>query len=122
MFTAARNFIRLSRNDRHLQPRVVLYHVTGQCNLNCAYCEDFGARRNLSTDGPLPLEQAMRILAVIRSGVDALFLTGGEPLTHPDIDALVIRAKRELKFRELTLISNGLLLAQHEALLPASTA
>ena len=98
---------------------MALYYVTGQCNLNCAYCEDFGSRRNAGSDRPLPLEDVMRILRVIRSGVDALFLTGGEPLTHPDIDRIVLQAKRILKFREVTLITNGLLLAQHEALLPA---
>jgi len=119
MLTEARNFIKLSRNDRRLQPRVALYYVSGQCNLNCVYCEDFGARRNAAGDRPLPFEQVVRILSVIRSGVDALFLTGGEPLTHPEIDRIVLHAKRELKFRELTLISNGLLLAQHEELLPA---
>ena len=119
MFTTAQNFLKLSRNDRRLQPRVALYYITGQCNLNCVYCEDFGARRNAGAERPVRLEQVMRILGVIRSGVDSLFLTGGEPLTHPDIDQIVLRAKRELDFREVTVISNGLLLAQHEALLPA---
>jgi molybdenum cofactor biosynthesis enzyme MoaA len=46
-------------------------------------------------------------------------LTGGEPLTHPEVDQIILRAKQELKFRELTLISNGFLLPQHEAVLPA---
>ncbi|RPH61316.1 MAG: radical SAM protein [Chloroflexi bacterium] len=114
-----RNLLKLALNDRHLRPRVALYYVTGQCNLNCAYCEDFGARRNAQNDTPLPLEQVMAILRLIRSGVDALMLTGGEPLTHPDIDQILLRAKTELKFRELTLITNGLLLPQHETALPA---
>ena len=119
MFPYAANLLKLAQNDRHLQPRVAIYYVTGQCNLNCAYCEEFGARRNAASERPLPFEQVMRILRVIRSGVDALFLTGGEPLTHPDIDHIVWAAKQELKFREITLISNGLLLPQHETLLPA---
>ena len=119
MFSYAANLFKLARNDRHLHPRVAIYYVTGQCNLNCAYCEDFGARRNAASHLPLPFEQVMRILRVIRSGMDALFLTGGEPLTHPDIDRIVLAAKKELKFREISLISNGLLLAQHETLLPA---
>ncbi len=117
--TYAANLIKLARQDRHLHPGLVIYYVTGQCNLNCAYCEDFGARRNSASDKPLPLEQAGQILRVIRSGCDALFLTGGEPLTHPEIDALVTYAKRELKFRELTLITNGMLLPQHETALRA---
>jgi len=114
----AANWIKLARQDRHLRPNVAIYYVTGQCNLNCAYCEDFGARRNAANERPLPIEQAKHILRVIRTGTGALFLTGGEPLTHPQIDELVTFARRELRFRELTLITNGLLLREHESMLP----
>lgn len=113
------NLLKLARNDRHLRPRVAVFYVTGQCNLNCAYCEEFGARRNEQNPTPLPLEQVMKILRVIRTGMDSLWLTGGEPFTHPDIDEIVVRAKRDLKFRELTLITNGLLLPKHEPALPS---
>ncbi len=60
----------------------------------------------------------MQILRIIRSGVNALFITGGEPFLHPDIDELIRRAKQELNFREITLITNGFLLSRHEAALP----
>lgn len=113
----AANLLKLARQDRHLHPAVVIYYVTGQCNLNCTYCEDFGARRNPANDKPLPLEQAKQILRVIRTGCNALWLTGGEPLTHPAIDDLLRCAKRELTFREVTLITNGMLLPQHETAL-----
>jgi MoaA/NifB/PqqE/SkfB family radical SAM enzyme len=119
LFVYLRNLLKLARNDRHLHPRAAVFYVTGQCNLNCAYCEDFGVRRNGENYAPVPLAQAMEIMRVIRTGVDALMLTGGETLTHPDIDEMVLRAKSELRFRELTLISNGLLLARHEAALPS---
>jgi MoaA/NifB/PqqE/SkfB family radical SAM enzyme len=119
MFTSLRNLLKLARHDRHLHARVAVFYVTGQCNLNCAYCEDFGTRRNDGNFEPLPLEQVMKILGVVRTGVDALMLTGGETLMHPNIDEIAVRAKRELKFRELTLISNGLLLSKHEAALSA---
>ena len=114
-----RNLLKLARSDRHLHPSVAIYYVTGQCNLNCSYCEDFGFRRNAENQRPLPLEQVMKILRVVRSGVDALMLTGGEPFTHPDIDQIILRARHELNFSELTLISNGTLLPQHQAALPA---
>ncbi len=114
MSNAATNLIKLARSDRHLLPRVAIYYITEQCNLNCTYCEDFGARRNALKQSPLALEQVMHILGVIRSGVDTLMLTGGEPFTHPQIDEILARAKNELKFREITLISNGSLLAKHE--------
>lgn len=112
------NWIKLACQDRHLHPSVAIYYVTGQCNLNCMYCEDFGARRNATNENPLPFEQAKHILRVIRTGTDALFLTGGEPLTHPRISELAAFAKSELRFRELTLITNGLLMNSHTDLLP----
>jgi MoaA/NifB/PqqE/SkfB family radical SAM enzyme len=113
------NLLKLARNNRHLNPRVAVFYVTGQCNLNCAYCEEFGARRNEQNLSPLPLEQVMKVLRVIRTGMDSLWLTGGETLTHPDIDDIILRAKLNLKFRELTLITNGLLLPKHERALSA---
>ena len=113
------NLLKLARARRHLHPRAAIYYLTGQCNLNCAYCEDFGLRRNLQNPAPLPLEPVRQILGVLRSGVEALTLTGGEPLTHPQIDEILLYAKKELKFRELTLISNGFLLPAHATALAA---
>ncbi len=113
------NLARLLRGDRVLRPLVAVYYVTTQCNLNCAYCADFGQRRNAQALPPLPLDDALRVLRVVRSGVDHLILTGGEPLLHPDIVPLVTRARRELGFRHITLLTNGLLLPQVEPLLSA---
>jgi molybdenum cofactor biosynthesis enzyme MoaA len=113
------NLLKLFRRDRVLRPLAVAYYVTGQCNLNCTYCEDFGLRRNVQAIPSLPLADALRVLSVIRTGVDRLILTGGDPLLYPDIVPLVLRARRELRFRHITLQTNGLLLPQQEALLPA---
>jgi MoaA/NifB/PqqE/SkfB family radical SAM enzyme len=112
------NLTKLLRDDRLLRPIAATYYVTTHCNLNCAYCEDFGARRNGQTANSLSLEDALHVLRVIRSGVDRLILTGGEPLLYPDIDELVARARHEQKFRHLTLLTNGLLLPEHHELLP----
>lgn len=79
------NLVKLLRRDRLLRPLVVTYYVTIRCNLNCAYCEDFGARRNLEAKTPLPLDDALRLLRVVRGVTDSLILTGGEPLLYPDI-------------------------------------
>ena len=112
------NLARLARGNRVLHPLIAAYYVTAQCNFNCAYCEYFGARRNMQAEEPLDLERAVRVLQVIRTGVDSLVLTGGEPLLYPDIDRLIARAKREVKFRHLTLLTNASLLPEHEAVLP----
>jgi MoaA/NifB/PqqE/SkfB family radical SAM enzyme len=112
------NLSKLMRGDRMLRPLAVAFYVTNECNLNCIYCEDFGARRNDQALPPLPLADALRVLRVIRSGTDALILTGGDPLLYPEIIALATLARREVRFRHLTLQTNGLLLPQYEALLP----
>jgi len=111
------NVLRLLRGDRVLKPLVVSYCVTAQCNLNCSYCEDFGARRNAAVPfASLPLAGARRLLSVIRQATDHLILTGGEPLLYPDVEALIAHARRDLRFR-LTLLTNGLLLPDHSGVL-----
>ena len=112
-----RNLLRLQSGQRTLDPRVAIYYVTTHCNLNCTYCEDFGARRN--GDAVMAtLVDAKKILDVIRTGIPNLWLTGGEPLLSPHILDLVTYARRDLKFRELSLITNGTLLSGHLNLLP----
>ena len=118
MFTYLGNLLKIARGDFTLDPHIAVYYVTMQCNLNCTYCEDFGSRRNhLVTPAP-PLEDAKHILQVIRTGVDRLWLTGGEPLMHPQLLDLLTYAKDGLKFREISLITNGTLLSQNRQLLP----
>jgi MoaA/NifB/PqqE/SkfB family radical SAM enzyme len=118
MFTYLRNLLRLRRGDFTLLPRLAVYYVTMQCNLNCTYCEDFGARRNRQVISAPPLEDAKRILAVIRTGMDRLWLTGGEPLLHPQMLELLAYVRNDLKFRQISLITNGTLLSQNLSLLP----
>jgi MoaA/NifB/PqqE/SkfB family radical SAM enzyme len=114
-----KNLVRLWRGASWLHPRVVTYTVTTACNLNCTYCEDFGARRSASLEAALPLADALRLLAIVRRSVDSLTVTGGEPLLYPDIVELITRAKSSLGFRQITLLTNSLLLREFEALLPA---
>lgn len=118
MFTYLHNLSKLTRGDFTLLPRLAVYYVTLQCNLNCAYCEDFGSRRNHQLMPNPNLEDAKRILKVIRTGVDRLWLTGGEPLMHPQIHDLLTHAHDDLRFREISLITNGTLLSQSLDLLP----
>jgi MoaA/NifB/PqqE/SkfB family radical SAM enzyme len=118
MFAYLQNLLRLQRGDFTLSPRLVVYYVTMQCNLNCAYCEDFGARRNQQVMPAPAVADAKRILNVIRTGVERLWLTGGEPLLYPEISNLLAYARDDLKFREISLVTNGTLLSQHLSLLP----
>ncbi len=111
------NLFKLLRRDYLLRPLATTYYVTTRCNLNCVYCEDFGTRRNDQAEPALPLDDAIGVLRILRQGTDRLILTGGEPLLYPDIIALVAHARHELAFRQITLLTNGALLSQHEPLL-----
>lgn len=118
MLPYLKNLHKLFRKERTLDPLVAVYYATTQCNLNCTYCEDFGARRNLQAE-PFPaMHDVRKILRVIRSGIACLWLTGGEPLLAPHLLDLLRYARQDLKFREITLISNGTLLTQHLDILP----
>jgi MoaA/NifB/PqqE/SkfB family radical SAM enzyme len=118
MFTYLQNLAKLKRGDFTLLPRLAVYYVTMQCNLNCSYCEDFGSRRNHQVTSNPKLGDAKQILKVIRSGVDRLWITGGEPLMYPPILDLLDYAQKALKFHEMSLITNGTLLSQNLNLLP----
>lgn len=119
---AARNYwlnlLKLLRRDHLLRPLAVTYYLTTRCNLNCTYCEDFGARRNPQAETELPLDGALRVLRVVRQATDRLILTGGEPLLYPDIVRLATDARHKLGFRHITLLTNSLLLPQREEILP----
>ena len=115
------NLMDIARGQHVLRPLVAVFHLTGRCNLNCAYCEDYGARRtsnDLAELGVLSLDDADRVLAVLRQATAALILTGGEPLLYPHLAPLLDRAKVDHRFKHLTLLTNGLLLARHLHLLP----
>jgi len=61
-----------------------------RCNLSCAYCNEFDrVSRPVSTDRMI--ERIDRLAALGTSMVD---LSGGEPLLHPDLDALVRRIRQ----------------------------
>lgn len=113
-FNYLTNLLRLLAGDRALAPLVVSYCVTAACNLDCCYCEDFGARRNAAAQlKPLALPDAERLLAIVRQATDRLIFTGGEPLLYPDLAALVAFARNQLRFRSLTLLTNATLLPEH---------
>ena len=117
MFTYPLNFLRLKQGQRTLDPRLVIYYITTRCNLDCTYCEDFGARRNAEATTST-LDDAKKILKIIRDGVNNLWITGGEPLLAPHLLDLLSYARQDLRFRELSLITNGTLLSRHLNLLP----
>ncbi|MBQ0945116.1 GTP 3',8-cyclase MoaA [Ideonella sp. 4Y16] len=103
--------------------------VTDRCNFRCSYCmpkEVFDRDyRFLPQSSLLSFEEITRLASVFAlHGVTKLRLTGGEPLMRKHLDELV-RLLAELRTPagdplELTLTTNGSLLARHAPALRAA--
>ncbi|MFA6316978.1 MAG: radical SAM protein, partial [Elusimicrobiota bacterium] len=75
-----------------------------QCNNYCQFCVQGDKRERLPAK---PLPELLKALEDGRSsGADGVVFTGGEPTLHPDILALVGKAKA-LGYRNIQLQSNG---------------
>jgi cyclic pyranopterin phosphate synthase len=99
--------------------------VTDRCNFRCRYCmpkEAFGSDFHfLPHDELLSFEELARLARVfIGLGVEKIRLTGGEPLLRRDIEALVALIARIEGLKDLTLTTNGSLLARKAGALRAA--
>jgi MoaA/NifB/PqqE/SkfB family radical SAM enzyme len=112
------NILSTGRRGAVLAPLSVVYYLTLRCNLNCAYCEDFGYSRNPKNASYQPSTRVYPILGVLRQASDSLTFTGGETLLHPEILPILKYSRQVLKFRQLTLLTNGLLLSERASILP----
>jgi cyclic pyranopterin phosphate synthase len=101
--------------------------VTDRCNFRCTYCmprEVFGhGYQFLDRSELLTFEEVTRVARVfVRGGVEKLRLTGGEPLLRRDIETLIgmLDGLREDGLRDLTLTTNGSMLARKAEALRAA--
>jgi MoaA/NifB/PqqE/SkfB family radical SAM enzyme len=75
-----------------------------RCNLACTYCNEFDA-----VSSPVPLDEMLRRVDRLGElGTSVITLSGGEPLLHPDLDAIISRIR--FTGAMATLITNGYLL------------
>jgi cyclic pyranopterin phosphate synthase len=91
--------------------------VTDRCNFRCVYCmpkEVFGRDfQFLPSSQLLTFEEITRLARLfVGMGVEKIRLTGGEPLLRRDLERLVGMLADIDGLRDLTLTTNGSLLAQ----------
>jgi cyclic pyranopterin phosphate synthase len=104
--------------DRLQRPmRDLRISVTDRCNLRCAYCmprEVFGADHVfLPREQLLSFEEIARIARVLAAnGVARVRLTGGEPLLRRGLEELIAMLATIDGIAEVSLTTNGLLLAR----------
>lgn len=115
----------LPRDTRGRPLRDLRISVTDRCNFRCVYCmprtvfgpdHAFLARAELLTFDEIA--RLVRIFA--RLGVEKVRLTGGEPLVRRELPSLVAELGAIPGVRDLTLTTNGVLLAEHAAELKAA--
>jgi cyclic pyranopterin phosphate synthase len=86
--------------------------VTDHCNLRCVYClPAFYAAKGLRSETLSDDELVALLEGFAALGFSKFRLTGGEPLTRPNLPALVSRIKAIPGVRDLSLSTNGVLLA-----------
>jgi GTP 3',8-cyclase len=88
--------------------------LTDRCNLRCTYCMPAGGVPWLADNQLLEPDEIVRLvrIGVTRLGVSKVRFTGGEPLLAKHIEG-IITATAALRPRpELTLTTNGVLLAK----------
>ena len=74
------------------------------CNLSCAYCNEYD-----KVSEPVPLDEMLkRIDHLGRLGTAMIGISGGEPLTHPQLDDIIRRMRRTGAIAGM--ITNGYLL------------
>ncbi|MEK9658547.1 MAG: GTP 3',8-cyclase MoaA [Chloroflexota bacterium] len=99
--------------------------VTDRCNLRCTYCmpaEVYGERFHfLPRAEVLSFKETARLARLfVEAGAVKLRITGGEPLVRADVDRLVAMLAAIPGVEDLTLTTNGLLLAQRAERLAAA--
>ncbi|MCD8105466.1 MAG: radical SAM protein [Lachnospiraceae bacterium] len=84
--------------------------LTGKCNYNCLHC--FNAADNARLQSEFTLEEAETLFTQMETcGINALTLTGGEPMMHPHFMDVVRSAQRHHIFLN-ELNTNGSFITQ----------
>jgi cyclic pyranopterin phosphate synthase len=92
--------------------RALRVSVTDRCNLRCRYCMPAEGMPWLAREELLTDDELVRVVGVFAAlGVGDLRVTGGEPLVRPGLPALVRRFRALPGVRELSITTNGVLLA-----------
>ncbi len=99
--------------DRFGRPLTSLrLSVTDRCNLRCRYCMPEAEYAWLPREDILDFEQTTRLSRVFAAcGATRLRLTGGEPLLRRDLPVLIAQLAAAVRWDDLALTTNGILLA-----------
>lgn len=88
--------------------------VTDRCNFRCRYCMPAEGLRWMPKRELLEFEEITRVVGVlVESGIRSLKVTGGEPLVRRDLATLIRMLRSVSSELDISLTTNGYLLADH---------
>ncbi len=88
--------------------------ITDRCNLRCVYCMPPEGVAALSHDAILSYEEIVRVVRVAAGeGIRKVRITGGEPLVRKGVVGLVGLLSRVPGIQDLSMTTNGILLADY---------
>ncbi len=87
--------------------------VTDRCNLRCVYCMPDHGVPKLEHSEILTYEELLRLARLsVALGIEKIRLTGGEPLVRKDLGRLIARLREIPGLQDISLTTNGVLLAE----------
>src|SRR5919108_3015967 len=100
---SAREFLRGLAHTAH--PLLVQIIPIRRCNIDCGYCNEYD-----KVSPPVPTETLRRRIDKLAAlGTSVVAFSGGEPMLHPDLDALIRHIRR--RGMMAGLITNGYLMS-----------
>ena len=88
--------------------------VTDRCNIRCFYCMPNSDVKFQPRSEILTFNELFRVCEILsRSGVNKIRITGGEPLVRSEVVELVREIRKISAIKDLSMTTNGILLAEH---------
>jgi len=79
------------------------FSILSQCNLKCKHC----FKPDDKTTKPIPLKKAKYVLEEISNlNIKRIYISGGEPLIHPDL-LNIVKIAKDVSDWDIILITNG---------------
>ncbi len=90
-------------------PGTCQFAITSACNARCGFCNFAVDKMPVDQRHSVTLEEANQAADILyRNGVEFLIYLGGEPLMHPDLDAMIAHAS-QIGISSM-IVTNGALL------------